>query len=91
MRAIHGRNSLSSDMEEPFRPSSSLGRRIAQVRLDVSFLLQSIESGIDSADGNLAVRSHFDLLPHSDPIGLIRKTQKCQDDNVFKFAEKIAI
>jgi hypothetical protein len=91
VRAIHGRNALSSDMEEPFRLSSSFGRRIAQVRLDVAFPFQSIERGINGADGNLAARAYLDLLPYSDPIGTIRKTQKRQDDNVFKLAEKTAI
>ncbi len=57
---------------------------------DVALRFQAIKRGIDRPDRNLTASAHFDLLPHRDPIRSITKTQKRQDDNVFKFTEIIA-
>jgi len=89
--AAHGRDSLCCDTEEALRTAAAFRGRIAAVGLDVPFCLKTIQGGVDGPDGHLTVGAQFDLLPHGDSISLISQAQECQDNDVLKFAEVIAI
>jgi hypothetical protein len=65
--------------------------RVTQVGFDVTLRFQTVESGIDSADGYLTANPRFNFLSNSDPIGPIAKAQKRQDDNVLEFTKIISI
>ncbi len=91
MGAAHGRDSLGRDTEEALRTAAAFRSRIATVRLDVTLGLKTVQRGIYGADGHLTVGAQFNLLPYGDPIGLICQAKKCQDNDVLKFAEVIAI
>ena len=91
MGAAHGRDSFGCDTEEALRTAAAFRGRIAAVGLDVPLGLQAIQGGIDGPDGHLTLGAEFNLLPHGDSIGLISQAEKCQDNDVLKFAEVIAI
>jgi hypothetical protein len=76
-------------MEKTLRSSPALCGGIAQMRLDVTLGLQAIERGIDCAYRHLTASAGLDFLPDSNPVGPITKTQKRQNDDVFKFTEII--
>ena len=91
MSAIYGCQPLCSDTEKAFRPSSALGRRVAQVRIDVAFRLQASKRGVNGADGDLAANAHFDFLSHNDSVRLTSKTQQRKDNDVLELAEVVAV
>ena len=86
---VYRREALRGHVEESFRTSTPLRSRFCAVRSDVTFRLQTIEGGVDSADGYLATSAEFDLLPHRDSIGPVFQPQKRQDDEVLEFAKII--
>lgn len=90
MRAIYSRHSLGRDLEEALRPSAALRRRVAEAGFDVTLRFQTVESCINGADGNFAPYPYFYLLPNLDAVGPIRKSQKCEENNVFEFTEVVA-
>jgi hypothetical protein len=57
----------------------ALGRRVAQVRVDVTFRFQASKSGIDGSDGDLSANAQLNFLPHSDAVRLVSKTQQRKD------------
>jgi len=89
--AAHGRDSLCGDTEEALRTAAAFRGRIAAVGLDVPFCLKAIKGGVDGADGHLALGPQLNLLPHGDTVSLISQAQECQDNDVLKFAEVIAV
>jgi len=72
------------------RTPAAFWRGIAVARLYVPFCLQTIESGVNGADGYFSVRAKFDLLSHGYSIGAIFQPQKCQDNDMFEFAKVVA-
>lgn len=89
MGTIHGGDAFRGDAEETLGTSAAFGGGIAEVGFDVALGLQTVEGGVDGADGYLAVGARFDFLADGDAVGAIGKTEKGQEDKVFKFAEEI--
>jgi hypothetical protein len=76
-------------VEETFRLSAPLGRRVTQARVHVAFCFKAAKGGIDSPDGDIATNAHFNFLSHGDSVGVITETQERENDNVLEFAEII--
>lgn len=51
---------------------------------------QTIESGVDGADGNFPLRSRLNLASQGKAIGLVPKTQNRQKNYIFEFAKVVA-
>ena len=71
LRAAEGRQSLCSDVEEPFRSPATLWGWIAVGRSHISFGFETIKGGINSPDRHFTLNARLDLLSHRNPVGLI--------------------
>src|SRR4051812_41756091 len=89
MSAIHGSNSLGRYPEKPFGPPAAFRRGLAYSGFNVTFRLQTVERGVNRADGYFPPGPQFDLLTHGNPVGTIAQTHKRQDHDMFEFAKEI--
>src|SRR5579864_2730802 len=53
-------------------------------------MLEPLQGGIHSADGNVAPGAGFDLAPHDHSVRTAVQAQQCEQDEVFKRPEKFA-
>jgi len=91
VRAVDGGNPLTGDAKESLRASASLGGWIPGAGLHIAFCLETIQRGIDGADGDFAFRACLNLLPNGNTVGLVMQPQNREKYNVLEFAEIAAI
>jgi len=91
MGAADGFNACPRDAKEALRAAAAFRRRIAHLRRDIAFSLQAIERGIYGPDGNFTIGAQFDFLADGDAVGAVFQAQEGQNDDVFEFAEEVAV
>ena len=90
MCAAHSRHPLSGHTEEAFRPPATFRGGIAAEGLHISFRLQAIKRGINSANRHLTFNAGLDLPSHGHSIGLVIQPKKRQENDVLELAKVIA-
>ena len=91
MRPVYGRCPSTRNIEKTLRTPTPLRGWIPGAGLHITLGFQTIERSVDSADGNFAARPRLNLLPDSHAVGFPAKAQHCQQHDVLKFAQILAL
>jgi hypothetical protein len=88
--AIDSGESFGGDAKEALGTAAALGSGIAEKRRDVALGLKTIKSGVNGADGNVAVDARFNFVANGDAVGFIAEAKKGEENDVLEFTEEVA-
>lgn len=90
MSAMDSGDSFGGDAKEALGTATAFGSGIAEKRRDVALGLKAIKSGVNGADGNVAVDAGFDFVANGDAVGFIAEAKKGEENDVLEFTEEVA-
>ncbi len=73
MGAMVGGDSFGRDAKEALGTAAAFGSGIAKKRCDVALGLKTIKSGVNGADGNVALDAGFDFVANGDAVGFPKR------------------